>query len=175
MQKAHYDIVLFVLVSTLLILLMAGFIVTILYLYRKKQLAYFKTIEELKLDHEKNLLRTQLEMQEQTLQHIAREIHDNISLSLTLAKLNLNTLDWADDVKSRTQIDSSLEQIGKRYFEGYESRSNYEPGLDRGIKKGSYQDSTTEFIRTRLQRNGKSRFYGVPKRIDHFQNHPGRL
>ena len=113
MQKAHYDIVLFVLVSTLLILLMAGFIVTILYLYRKKQLAYFKTIEELKLDHEKNLLRTQLEMQEQTLQHIAREIHDNISLSLTLAKLNLNTLDWADDVKSKTQIDSSLEQISK--------------------------------------------------------------
>jgi len=113
MQTAHYDIVLFVLVSTLLILLMAGFIVTILYLYRKKQLAYFKTIEELKLDHEKNLLRTQLEMQEQTLQHIAREIHDNISLSLTLAKLNLNTLDWADDVKSRAQIDSSLEQIGK--------------------------------------------------------------
>jgi len=92
---------------------MTSFIITIIYLYRKKQLAYFRTIEELKLDHEKNLLYTQLEMQEQTLQHISREIHDNISLSLTLAKLNLNTLDWGDATVTRHKIDSSLEQITK--------------------------------------------------------------
>ena len=113
MQNTYNDLILFVLVSTVLILLMAGFIVTILYLYRRKQLAHFKTIEELKLDYEKSLLHTQLEMQEQTLQHISREIHDNISLSLTLAKLNLNTLNWTHPVKSKNQIDSSLEQISK--------------------------------------------------------------
>src|SRR5262245_25936885 len=113
LQRQHYDIILFLLVSTFLILLMAGFIVTILYLYRKKQLTYFKTIEELKLDYEKSLLYTQLEMQEQTLQHISREIHDNISLSLTLAKLNLNTLDWNNATVVRHKIDSSLEQITK--------------------------------------------------------------
>jgi len=92
---------------------MAGFIVTILYLYRKKQLTYFKTIEELRLDYEKSLLHTQLEIQEQTLQHISQEIHDNISLSLTLAKLNLNTFDWSCLSKARTQINCSLEQVSK--------------------------------------------------------------
>jgi two-component system NarL family sensor kinase len=92
---------------------MIGFIITVLYLYRKKQLGYFKTIEELKFDHEKNLLHTQLEMQEQTFQHISREIHDNISLSLTLAKLNLYTLDWNYLAKAKNQIDSTLEQISK--------------------------------------------------------------
>jgi two-component system, NarL family, sensor kinase len=113
MQNSNYDIILFVLVSTLLILLMTSFIITTLYWYRKKQLAYFKTIEELKFDHEKNILHTQLEMQEQTFQHISREIHDNISLSLTLAKLNLYTLDWNYLAKAKNQIDSSLEQISK--------------------------------------------------------------
>jgi len=113
MQKANYDIVLFLVVSTLLILLMAGFIVTILYLYRKKQLTYFKTIEELKLDYEKSLLHTQLEIQEQTLQHISREIHDNISLSLTLAKLNLNTFDWKSLSKAKIQVNCTLEQVSK--------------------------------------------------------------
>jgi len=103
----------FLLVCTLLILLMTSFIITIVYLYRKKQLAYFKTIEELKLDYEKNLLHTHLEMQEQTLQHISREIHDNISLSLTLAKLNLNTLDWNHTATAKNKIDSALEQISK--------------------------------------------------------------
>jgi signal transduction histidine kinase len=113
MQDPHHDMTLFVLVSTLLILLMTSFIITIIYLYRKKQLAYFRTIEELKHDHDKNLLHTQLEMQEQTLQHVSREIHDNISLSLTLAKLNLNTLDWNFADKVRNQINCTLEQISK--------------------------------------------------------------
>ena len=113
MENSHYDIIFFVLVSTILILLMGGFIVTILYLYRKKQLAYYRIIEEIKLDYEKNILHTQLEMQEQTLQHISREIHDNITLSLTLAKLNLNTLDWSSSDKVKHQIDSSLLQISK--------------------------------------------------------------
>jgi two-component system NarL family sensor kinase len=113
MQRPHYDIVLFLVVSTFLILLMAGFIVTILYLYRKRQLTYFKTLEELKLDYEKSLLHTQLEIQEQTLQHISREIHDNISLSLTLAKLNLNTFDWYCPSKAKSQINCSLEQVSK--------------------------------------------------------------
>src|SRR4029079_17393553 len=113
MQNTHYNLILFILASAFLILLMAGFIVTILFLYKKKQLAYYKTIEELKLDYEKSLLRTQLEIQEQTLQHISREIHDNINLSLTLAKLNLNTFDWGHPDKSKNKIDSSLLQISK--------------------------------------------------------------
>src|SRR4029079_14563788 len=113
MQNTHYNLILFILASTFLILLMAGFVVTILFLYKKKQLAYYKTIEELKLDYEKNLLHTQLEIQEQTLQHISREIHDNISLSLTLAKLNLNTLDWNYADKAKIKIESSLQQISK--------------------------------------------------------------
>ena len=113
MMNSAHDLTAFILVCTVLIMMMAGFIVTILYLYRKRQLAHFKTIEELKLDYEKNLLHTQLEIQEQTLQHISREIHDNISLSLTLAKLNLNTLDWKEQGRVTAQIESCLEQITK--------------------------------------------------------------
>jgi signal transduction histidine kinase len=86
---------------------------SILFIYQKKQITYFETIEKLKLDHEKNILNVQLEMQEQTCQHISREIHDNISLSLTLAKLNLNTLNWDNLSKAKMQTDSSLEQINK--------------------------------------------------------------
>src|SRR5215831_12354634 len=98
---------------TFILLLLVSFIISILFIYQKKQIAHFNTIEELKLDHEKRLLQTQLEMQEQTFQHISREIHDNISLSLTLAKLNLNTLHWENAEKAKAQTDLSLEQISK--------------------------------------------------------------
>jgi signal transduction histidine kinase len=55
----------------------------------------------------------QLEMQEDTFQHISKEIHDNISLSLTLAKLNLNTLNWNEKEKNISQVNSSINLISQ--------------------------------------------------------------
>src|ERR1700759_398478 len=88
------QIAVFLVITTGIILLLLAFVGTLFFLYQKRQLANSKTVEALKLDHEKSLLKTQVEIQEQTFQNISREIHDNISLSLTLAKLHLNTLDW---------------------------------------------------------------------------------
>jgi signal transduction histidine kinase len=113
MQKAPHDIIAFLLITILLVLLLAGFLITILYLYRKKQLAYIKSLDSLNLEHERNLLAMQLEIQEQTFQSISREIHDNISLSLTLAKLHLNTLDWNDAKKLSEKIGSSIELLSQ--------------------------------------------------------------
>ena len=113
MSGENIDIVVFIILTTALILLLGGFIVTILYLYQKKQIALQKSVEEIKLDYEKNLLKTQLEIQEETFQHISQEIHDNIGLSLTLAKLNLNTINLEKRDKSNFQINESVDLIGK--------------------------------------------------------------
>lgn len=67
----------------------------------------------LQLDHEKNILNTQLEIQEQTFQHISREIHDNISLSLTLAKLHLNTYNLKGKDNGHNLVESSVDLISK--------------------------------------------------------------
>ena len=45
----------------------------------------------MKTQFQQELLQTQLEIQEQTLQNISEEIHDNIGQVLSLVKLNLNT------------------------------------------------------------------------------------
>jgi len=113
MQTSSNDLILFLWVTTLLILLMAATVIGTLYFYRKRQITYLKNVEKIKLEYEKDLLKTQLEIQEQTFQNISREIHDNISLSLTLAKLSLNTLDWQNPARVNLQINSSLEQISK--------------------------------------------------------------
>ncbi len=113
MQADKFDIVVFLIATTILILLLAGLIITLIYLYQKKQLAYQHNMETLKLDHEKTLMSAQLEIQEDTFQHISREIHDNINLSLTLAKLHLNTLNWNEKEKMACQINSSIELISQ--------------------------------------------------------------
>ncbi|MEO5564283.1 MAG: ATP-binding protein [Chitinophagaceae bacterium] len=112
MQFGKYDITVFLVSTTIVVLLLATLIITLIYLYQKKQISNTQKLEGLRLDHEKNLLGTKLEIQEDTFQHISREIHDNINLSLTLAKLHLNTFDWANKEKANMQLSSSIEILG---------------------------------------------------------------
>lgn len=83
----------------------------IFFLYQKKQRIHQENLSSLKNEYEKNLLKTQLEIQEETLEKISREIHDNIGLSLTLAKLNLTT--YSDNTNSFPKIEESATLIGK--------------------------------------------------------------
>ena len=113
MQKGINDIVVFLIVVSTLMLLLMAFIIVMLYLYKKKQVHFLQNLEQARLDHEKQLLSAQLEIQEQTFKHISREIHDNISLSLTLAKLHLNTLDRDNPKDWAFKIDSSVELVSQ--------------------------------------------------------------
>jgi two-component system NarL family sensor kinase len=113
MQIDNSQIILFIIMTTAIIFMLGLLIILILFLYQKKQIAYQRNIQTMKLEFEKNLLKTEVEIQEQTLQDISREIHDNISLSLTLAKLNLNTLDWMDVEGSYQVVKSSIGILGK--------------------------------------------------------------
>jgi two-component system, NarL family, sensor kinase len=113
MQKTNNDIVVFFLVVSALVLALVAFIGIMLYLYRKKQILFFQNLEQIKLDNEKTLMAAQLEMQESTFQHISREIHDNISLSLTLAKLQLHTLNWNDKEESEEKVGMSIRLLSQ--------------------------------------------------------------
>src|SRR5687767_11704685 len=113
MQSEKLNILIFFLIVTAVVLLLALLLLALFYFYNKKQIIYFQNLETLKLDHEKNLLQSQIEVQEQTIQHISREIHDNISLSLTLAKLQLNTLNLNDKQIASLLIISSVDLITK--------------------------------------------------------------
>lgn len=113
MQSYKSEIVLFIIGITAILLFLLSFIAAILFLYQKKNILYFKQLEDVKNIYEKNLLQTQIEIQEQTFQDIAREIHDNIGLSLTLAKLQLNTINSTTKEIMCQNIDSSIDLIGK--------------------------------------------------------------
>jgi two-component system, NarL family, sensor kinase len=117
MQKNSYDLIIFLVVVTGLILFMVAFIISIVFLHRKRQQQFEQSLEQTKTDHEKALLSTRLEMQEQTFQHISREIHDNINLSLTLAKLNLNMADLQNIGDTKEKIYHSVDLLTKSIAE----------------------------------------------------------
>ena len=114
MLKAPTEfIVIFIIISVILILALVVFITVIIYRYQQKQNTYFKDMEALKASHQNALLQSRLEIQEQTFQNISREIHDNIGQKLTLAKLHLNTLNYADCSKTILQVTESVNMISE--------------------------------------------------------------
>jgi two-component system, NarL family, sensor kinase len=129
MQTINYDITIFLIITTLTILFLAGLIISLIYMYEKKKISYSQKLEAMKLNHDNNLLETKLEIQEITFQTISREIHDNINLSLILAKLHLNTINWNEIEKCTLQIDSSINLLS----ESIQNLSNISKSLNSEI------------------------------------------
>jgi signal transduction histidine kinase len=112
MQKLSEDIIL-VIVITLFILLIISFIVIFIILYQKRHQAFIKEKAFLQHQFQQTLLQSQLEIQEQTLHMISQEIHDNIGQVLSLAKLNLGTMDIQNPETLQQKISASKELVGK--------------------------------------------------------------
>ena len=72
--------------------MLVGFIIILFQLYKKKKLLQEREMQKLKADFEKELLQTQLEIQEEVLKNVSMEIHDNIGQIMLLANINLSIL-----------------------------------------------------------------------------------
>lgn len=75
-----------------ILLLLIGYIVYFLFVYQRKQQENIAANRNREIKFQEQLLQSQLEIQEQTLQHIAHEVHDNLGQIASLVKINLNTL-----------------------------------------------------------------------------------
>jgi two-component system, NarL family, sensor kinase len=113
MNFATVDIAVFLIAITAIIVLLTILIVAFVYAHQKNRYLQVQILNSLKADHEHRLRSAQLEIQESTCQSISREIHDNINLSLTVVKLNLNTFDWINQNKALLQLESSIQILGK--------------------------------------------------------------
>ncbi|MFB9862739.1 sensor histidine kinase [Rufibacter immobilis] len=105
------DVVLIVTVGTALFLLLALFIAFMAFYYQKRRLEHQDEIKDLAETYQKEILKAQLEMQEQTFHSIAQEIHDNVGQILSLARLNMNSLENALQDNHRQKITTSKELV----------------------------------------------------------------
>jgi len=78
-----------VIAGIILGLLLVGFIVTILFLYQQSRHRQEREMAQIKQKYDEEILRSQLEIQENTMRTIAQELHDNIGQMLSVVKLTL--------------------------------------------------------------------------------------
>jgi len=107
------EIITTVIGGTIILLVLGIFMITFLFLYQKRRQKHAQEKHELEMQFKESLLQTQLEIQEQTLKNISQEIHDNIGQVLSLAKLNLGTMDIEEPEKLQQKIDDSRTLVGK--------------------------------------------------------------
>lgn len=109
MQKIESDLI-FIFTASFFFLILILFVVLILVVrYRKKR----RENEEMRAVFSEQLLSSKLEIQEQTLQYISRELHDNIGQIASLVKMNLNTITLTDSNKATKKIDNTKELMGQ--------------------------------------------------------------
>lgn len=92
MSKEFQEIAILILMMSLLFVAFAVAIIFSVFRYKQRQQKHSKEKEELRSQFARTLLQSQLEIKEQTLQHIAFELHDNLGQIASLIKINLNTL-----------------------------------------------------------------------------------
>ncbi|HZX58288.1 MAG TPA: ATP-binding protein [Mucilaginibacter sp.] len=102
-----------VLSAALLFAVVAGFIIYFVVLYRNRQLKNKKEQEEREAAFRQELLKTQLEIQEQTFEYVSKEIHDNITQVLSFVKLSLGTMGNTLEPDKKAKVNESRELIAQ--------------------------------------------------------------
>ena len=95
-------------VSLILLIFLSAFL-TIMFIYRKRKLNHVKEVKTMNENFAQEILHTQVEMQQQTMQYIGREIHDNVGQKLTLAALYTHQLEYENQCPS---VNKKIEAIG---------------------------------------------------------------
>jgi two-component system, NarL family, sensor kinase len=97
-DNTTHIIVIGIVAGVVLFMLLNAVILAFVFQYVKKQKLHQDELLYTRNEFEKQLLQSQLEVQEQTLNVVSQEIHDNIGQILSLAKVQLNIMEEQDSI-----------------------------------------------------------------------------
>ena len=96
MENQYKEVVGVIVAGVFLALLLVGFIITMLVVYRKRQ-----------YQHQQELLHARLEIQENIFKNLSEEIHDNIGQELSVLKLTLSVISLKKEEEAEKFISES--------------------------------------------------------------------
>ncbi len=102
-----------ILIATLIFLLAPVFVILYILVYNRRKIKHIEEKEQMKLAFDAEIVKTQLEVQEQTMQNIGADLHDNIGQLLSLSSLTLSSIQLDDLTKAREKIDAAIDLTGR--------------------------------------------------------------
>jgi signal transduction histidine kinase len=117
------EIISIVLVGSFISLLLVAFLISFVYFYQRRHFAFLREKQQIQSQFQEELLKTRLEIQEETFRTISEEIHDNIGQTLSFIKLNLNTMNpvlperqegkWQESKELLTKVIQDLRNLSR--------------------------------------------------------------
>lgn len=102
-----------ILLASLVFLLMPIFLLMYIRSYNRHKKNHIVEKQNMQQKFESEILKTHIEVQEQTMQTIATELHDNIGQLLSLTTLTLNSIKIPDNEKATEKVNNSLSLVNK--------------------------------------------------------------
>jgi len=111
MFTSAYEIYVAALTTALMMVVLVAIIVIAIVKYQRRYRLHMEEVYLLKQTYQEEILKTQLEISEETLHKISNEIHDNIGQVLALVKLNLFTLNLDEKEKAAEKVGQAKEMV----------------------------------------------------------------
>lgn len=158
MQEVNQQVVVTIVTAIILLLAIAVIMLLLAVYYTNTKKRLLREKEILKATYEQTILKTQLEIQEQTFYNVSQEIHDNIGQVLSFVKLNLGTATGLSSEEKDEKIAESKDLVAQAI------------GDLRDLSKSLSFDhiSSIGFIATikaEIQRISKSKLIGIALNI----------
>jgi signal transduction histidine kinase len=93
--------------STAIILILVAIVLFALLTSQKRKFRHRQQLDNLKNQFEKEILKTQLEIQTETFETVSKELHDNVSNTISLAMLNLNLLQPGEILPNNKKVEEA--------------------------------------------------------------------
>ncbi|MCA0396407.1 MAG: sensor histidine kinase [Bacteroidetes bacterium] len=138
MQIPRDHIILGLVALTLVFLLAGGFLLLYIALYNARKKRHLQEKQQRELQFEQELTKSKMEVQEQTLTTIGRDIHDNIGQILSVAKLTLGSVRSSDsEEKVRNKLANAFSLVDIAIRESRHLAQILHPGgaLSQGLVK----------------------------------------
>jgi len=112
-KMVNDDIKQLILITTLIFLLAPVFVILYVLVYNRRKKKHSEEKVQMKMAFDAEIIQTQLEVQEQTMQNIGADLHDNIGQLLSLSSLTLNSIQLDDLEKAKQKIEAAIDLTGR--------------------------------------------------------------
>jgi signal transduction histidine kinase len=146
-----------ILITTVIVLTLAVTLIFFFFYFQQKKTAYLIKQRETQQQFEEEITKSKLEIQEQALQNISWEIHDNVGQLLSVAKMQLNIVQMGLPEEKQQKIADTGEIVSKSLQElrGLAKSLNPETiknkGLIDSLKLEVNRYNRLNFIKTSLE------------------------
>lgn len=111
MQDSNTEISIVLIAVLIIFFVFIGVGVYFVFLHQKKKYQHAKDLIQVQESLQREIYKAQIEIQEQTFNHISQEIHDNVGQVLSLAKVQINIMN-ENDKTDREMLNEVKQHIG---------------------------------------------------------------